>query len=75
MNSSQGGDLTHFLGNLGKSEKLSEINLRIFKDYRSWRDVFIKKDAPDFILQPPDDKSPSASPESLHDVRFQKRNS
>ena len=25
---------------------------RDHKDYRSWRDVFIKKDAPDFILKP-----------------------
>ena len=27
---------------------------RDHKNYRSWRDVFIKKDAPDFILQEPD---------------------
>ena len=28
---------------------------RDHKDYRSWRDVFIKKDAPDFILKPNED--------------------
>ena len=28
---------------------------RDHKDYRSWRDVFIRQDAPDFILKPPDD--------------------
>ena len=28
---------------------------RDHKDYRSWRDVFIRQDAPDFILKPPED--------------------
>ena len=27
---------------------------RDHKDYRSWRDVFIRQDAPDFILKPPE---------------------
>ena len=41
---------------------------RDHKDYRSWRDVFIKKDAPDFILQPPAPEpsgSPASSPSPL----------
>lgn len=31
---------------------------RDHKNYRSWRDVFIKKDAPDFILKEPALDSP-----------------
>ena len=48
---------------------------RDHKDYRSWRDVFIKKDAPDFILQPPGPSrslsSPPLTPQRQPDHNFQ----
>ena len=44
---------------------------RDHKDYRSWRDVFIKKDAPDFILQPPGPGRSPSSPQRQPDHNFQ----
>ena len=43
---------------------------RDHKDYRSWRDVFIKKDAPDFILKPNEANDEIEDWNNLREIRF-----
>ena len=43
---------------------------RDHKDYRSWRDVFIRKDAPDFILKPPDENDENIEGNVEHETNL-----